>query len=186
VFIVVRSNPSTPARISALVARTGKSIMRRILPALVIGLILIAVRTVYAQDDDRDRGRHRGGDRDVWLSGVDPEAQKNRHLDEPADYMDLFKPDAPWSKAASGLAVFKVGTRFVLHADDAELRTMIDDLKRRHIAFAVELGLLENGGPGTCGYGVEGYGNPTAAVRPVAEAFGRSISKFGRAEGKPE
>jgi len=177
VFIVVRSNPSTPARISALVARTGKSIMRRILPALVIGLILIAVRTVYAQDDDRDRGRHRGGDRDVWLSGVDPEAQKNRHLDEPADYMDLFKPDAPWSKAASGLAVFKVGTRFVLHADDAELRTMIDDLKRRHIAFAVELGLLENGGPGTCGYGVEGYGNPTAveSVAKRVKALGGQI-----------
>jgi hypothetical protein len=75
--------------------------------------------------------------------------------------MGLFKPDAPWERAASELAVFKVGTRFVLHADDAELRTVIDDLKRRHITFAVELGVLESGGPGTCGYGVEGYANPT-------------------------
>src|SRR5438552_4430661 len=94
----------------------------------------------------------------IWLSGVDPEAQKGRHVTEPADYMDLFKPDAPWKNAASSLAVFKVGTRFALHADDAELRTMIDDLKRRHIAFAVELGVLESSGPGFCGYGVEGYG----------------------------
>jgi hypothetical protein len=105
---------------------------------------------------------------DVWLSGQDPEAQKNKHLDQPADYMDLFKPDAPWSQAASRLAVFKVGTRFVLHADDAELRTVLDDLKRRHIAFAVELGVLESGGPGTCGYGVEGYANPTG-VESVAK-----------------
>jgi hypothetical protein len=27
----------------------------------------------------------------VWLSGVDPEAQKARHVTQPADYMDLFK-----------------------------------------------------------------------------------------------
>ena len=114
---------------------------------------------------------------DVWLSGVDPEAQKSRHVTEPADYMDLFKPDAPWKKAASGLAVFKFGTRFVLHADDAELRTVIDDLKRRHIAFAVELGVLESGGPGTCGYGVEGYGNPTAveSVAKRVKALGGQI-----------
>ena len=114
---------------------------------------------------------------DVWLSGVDPEAQKSRHVTEPADYMDLFKPDAPWKKAASGLAVFKFGTRFVLHADDAELRTVIDDLKDRHIAFAVELGVLESGGPGTCGYGVEGYGNPTAveSVAKRVKALGGQI-----------
>lgn len=102
---------------------------------------------------------------DVWLTGVDPETQKGRHVSEPADYMDLFKPGAPWEKAASGLAVFKFGTRFVLQSDDAELKTVIDDLKRRHIAFAVELGVLESGGPGTCGFGVEGYGRPDAVER---------------------
>jgi len=176
-FIVVRSKLGTSACIPGLVGRTEKSIMRRILPALVISLILFTVQALHGQDYDRDRGRHKGGDRDVWLSGVDPEAQKVRHVTEPADYMDLFKPDAPWSKAASRLAVFKVGTRFVLHADDAELRTMIDDLRRRHIAFAVELGLLESGGPGTCGYGVEGYGNPTGveSVAKRIESLGGQI-----------
>ena len=141
-------------------------------PILALTLCLaVAPAQVAAQRPDSERSTA------IWLSGVDPEAQKARHVTEPADYMDLFKPDAPWKKAASELAVFKFGTRFVLHADDAELKAVIDDLKRRHIAFAVELGVLESGGPGTCGYGVEGYGNPTAveSVAKRVKALGGQI-----------
>jgi len=113
----------------------------------------------------------------VWLIGVDPVTQAARHATEPADYMDLFKPDAPWKKAASGLAAFKFGTRFVLQSDDAELKTVIDDLKRRRIAFAVELGVLESHGPGSCGYGVEGYGRPDTveSVAKRVKALGGQI-----------
>lgn len=111
---------------------------------------------------------------DVWLTGVDPETQKARHVGEPADYMDLFKPGAPWERAASGLAAFKFGTRFVLQSNDAELKTVIDDLKRRHIAFAVELGVLESGGPGTCGFGVEGYGR-----RDTVERVAKRVKVLG-------
>ncbi len=114
---------------------------------------------------------------DVWLIGVDPQTQKARHVTEPADYMNLFRPDAPWKKAASGLAVFKFGTRFVLQSDDAQLKTVIDDLKRRHIAFAVELGMLESNGPGSCGFGVEGYGNANTveSVAKRVKALGGQI-----------
>jgi hypothetical protein len=114
---------------------------------------------------------------DVWLIGVDPETQKARHVSEPADYMDLFKPDAPWKKAAAGLAAFKFGTRFVLQSDEADLRAIIEDLKRRHIAFAVELGVLESHGPGSCGFGVEGYGNANTveSVAKRVKALGGQI-----------
>jgi hypothetical protein len=114
---------------------------------------------------------------DVWLIGVDPVTQKARHVTEPADYMGLFQLDAPWEKAASRLAVFKFGTRFVLQSDDAELKMVIDDLKRRHIAFAVELGVLENHGPSSCGFGVEGYGRPDTveSVAKRVKALGGQI-----------
>lgn len=151
-------------------AFADRSLRVAIESVLVLALCLaVAPARVAAQRSDSD-------DRPtaIWLSGVDPEAQKARHVTEPADYMDLFKPDAPWEKAASRLAIFKFGTRFVLHSDDAELKTVIDDLRRRHIAFAVELGVLESGGPGTCGYGVEGYGNPTAV-----ESVARRVKALG-------
>jgi hypothetical protein len=59
-----------------------------------------------------------------------------------ADYFDLFSPTAPWSRAASHVTVFKMYAR-MLDLDDATLRNMFADLKRRHIAFAIEWGALE-------------------------------------------
>jgi hypothetical protein len=58
------------------------------------------------------------------------------------DYFDLFSPAAPWSKAASHVTVFKMYAR-MLDLDDATLHNMFADLKRRHIAFAIEWGALE-------------------------------------------
>ena len=110
---------------------------------------------------------------EFWLSGEDPAAQQAKHLDAPADYMDLFKPDAPWSQAASGLTAFKIGTRFALHGDETQVRAVIDDLKRRHIGLAIEQGVL-GAEPGQCGQGVEGYGNPKGV-----EAVARRIKKLG-------
>jgi hypothetical protein len=71
--------------------------------------------------------------------------------------MDLFKPDAPWSESASRLKVFKISTQMALHGTDEQLHTIINDLRRRHIALAVEMGLIV--GSDICGKGVEDLGN---------------------------
>jgi hypothetical protein len=102
----------------------------------------------------------------IWLGGEDPVVQSDKHKSQPADYMDLFKPDAPWSVAASGLTAFKISTQLVLRGTDGQLRTVIDGLKNRHIALAVELGVLT--ASDRCGKGTEGYGSP-AAVEAVAK-----------------
>jgi len=76
------------------------------------------------------------------------------------DFQALFEPDAPWQAAASHVAVFKLYSQF-LGTDlwrggstDEQLRQVIDDLRRRHIALGVEIGLMT--GAGMCGK-VEGY-----------------------------
>ena len=51
--------------------------------------------------------------RQFWFSGVDPAVQGDRHVDTPRDYMDLFKPDAPWAVGASGTTAFKISTQLV-------------------------------------------------------------------------
>jgi hypothetical protein len=102
----------------------------------------------------------------IWLGGEDPVVQQQKHKSDPADYMDMFKPDASWSTAASGLTAFKISTQFALHATDEQLRSVIDDLHRRNIGLAIELGLLV--GTDRCGKGVEGYGSP-AGVEAVAK-----------------
>jgi hypothetical protein len=69
------------------------------------------------------------------------------------DYFDLFSQAAPWSMAASHVTVFKMYAG-MLDLDDATLRNMFADLKRRHIAFAIEWGPLDE--PNRCGIG-EGF-----------------------------
>jgi hypothetical protein len=76
-----------------------------------------------------------------------------------ADYLDLFTVNAPWSKAAARIAVFEFPAQVVLGVvDDASVRNMFADLKRRHIALAMDWGPLTP--VGTCGVainGVEGF-----------------------------
>jgi hypothetical protein len=110
----------------------------------------------------------------IWLGGEDPVVQRDKHKQDPADYMNLFKPNAPWATAAAGLTAFKISTQFVLHADDEQLRAVIDGLKSRHIGLAIELGVLDGEGPGHCGFHVEGYASPASI-----NAVGRKVQKLG-------
>lgn len=85
-------------------------------------------------------------------------------LEQNADYMALFQPNAPWQQVASKVAVFAVGGRFVFTAPDDVLRQIFDDVKRRGIALHIGILALTppDGvyGPGGCAYRVEGYGGP--------------------------
>jgi hypothetical protein len=73
----------------------------------------------------------------------------------------MFTVDSPWSNAARATKAFKISTQFALHSTDEQLTTLIRDLQRRHIALALEAGLLV--GSGRCGMGVEGYGLENSA-----------------------
>jgi hypothetical protein len=69
------------------------------------------------------------------------------------DYTTLFSSTSPWSMAASHIQVFKLYA-VMLTLPDADLMNLFAELKRRHIAVALEWGPLV---PGTCGNGVEGF-----------------------------
>ena len=122
--------------------------MKRFAPLIAL-LVVTLTRTAAAAN---------GLPPQMWLAGEDPVVQKDKHKDQPADYMDMFKSGAPWGTAASGMTAFKVSTQFVLRGTDEELRAVINDLKERHIAFAIEAGLID-GGANECGKAVEGYSN---------------------------
>jgi hypothetical protein len=70
------------------------------------------------------------------------------------DVVALFSPTAPWATAASHIQVFKLYTFEVDLFADADLTNLFADLKRRHIALALEWpGLTPDG----CGFGIEGF-----------------------------
>jgi hypothetical protein len=78
------------------------------------------------------------------------------------DLPDMFDQDAPWSKAASGVQVFKTTSQFIARAPESLLAKMFADLKRRNIGLAVAGLMLTD--EGTCGHGVEGYGGNTMDI----------------------
>lgn len=100
--------------------------------------------------------------RDVWLIGIPPWARANVfHDPSPSDYLDLFKPEAPWEKGARRLKVFQTTGALINREPDETLQRVFADLKRRHILLAIEGGMLTGVGPSghfECGRGVEGFG----------------------------
>ena len=146
-------------------------IVRKLLSILVISFAFLLASFMAAQEAHKP-GPVQSGTASICLSGVDLVVQARKQTQTPADYMDLFRPDAPWTRAASELKAFEIGTQFGLYSTDVQLRSVIDDLKRRHIRLAVELGVLT--AHDRCGRGIEGYASPNAV-----ENLANRIKKFG-------
>jgi hypothetical protein len=94
---------------------------------------------------------------EIWFSPVDPVSQPSNP--GAAHYMDLFRPDANWDRAAAKIQVFKVSTHFLHVAPEEYLTSVIQDLKRRNIRLAMEGFMLT--ASFRCGNGgVESYASP--------------------------
>jgi hypothetical protein len=94
------------------------------------------------------------------------------------DFLDLFRPDSPWKRAASGIQVFKFyGNPFIAPASQEKINAIVSDLKRRDMAIAIETGIINVAGkprPACGGWGyVEGYG-PVALHALIAEKIKRA------------
>lgn len=68
--------------------------------------------------------------------------------------MTLFPADAPWTKAAQRIDVFKLYGEWVDSTDPASLAVAVDGIRGRGMALAVEAGPLD---PAGCGSGVESF-----------------------------
>lgn len=109
---------------------------------------------------------------EIWLSGVPPGVRQKMFQESESDYFDLFKPEAEWSKSAQYITVFMINGGLLLRQSDDEAKAVFADLKRRHIALAIEMGLAtarqDSSGHQACGANVEGMTTPNA-TRVIAE-----------------
>jgi hypothetical protein len=131
-------------------------------------LFLTAILSLLAAGADAKAGT-------VWLAGVDSvNAADRQRLGESAsganDFMDLFKPGAPWNKAAASIQIFKVSQRFLDASTDEQLKAVIDDLHRRHIALGVSAQIIV--ATRQCGNGLPGSSSK-ASVQLAADRVKR-------------
>ena len=127
---------------------------RRVYPAILL-LAVLACAAVPASAQQ------------IWMAAVSPYTQatpKWRQLHASVDYMDLFRPDAPWQTTAARTNVFKIGAAYALFGKEEELRTIFSDLERRGIALGLESGLLPKDGP-WCGKRDEAHIVPPTCSR---------------------
>lgn len=85
--------------------------------------------------------------------------------------MNMFEPDAPWQNAASHVQVFRISSIFFhrlgKESNQEEVNAMVADLKRRHIAIALEIGVIEIK-PGSCPDKTqEGYGTLSESQKVI-------------------
>ncbi|WP_438275759.1 hypothetical protein [Nitrobacter sp.] len=95
---------------------------------------------------------------EIWLA---PQASvPPSPLNRAVDFLDMFNADAPWRNAAKAIAVFKLYGSYLEHAPQDQVDKIVKNLNERHIAIAVEAGVM-NGPevikPACGGPGVEGY-----------------------------
>lgn len=161
---------------------------RRIASLTLALSLLLMLAPAFADDPADVHAGHRHSE--IWLA---PQSLPLPPLSRDEDFMQLFTPDAPWHFAAAHTQVFKLYSSFVGHATQDEINIVVADLNRRHIAIALETGILladpapqvaSNGGtsqampvhvgtqpaptpPPPCGgLGiVEGYATPQMATR---------------------
>lgn len=110
-----------------------------------------------------------------WFAPLPPMPERpGRLYTGSSDFMALFSPDAPWRAAAHHIQVFKLYGEWVYGtATDRQLKQVVDDLRRRGIALAVEAGPLKASG---CGTGVEGFAEPQwARITARIKAAGGTV-----------
>jgi hypothetical protein len=95
---------------------------------------------------------------EIWMGPIDPVTRAAEHWDTSADFMDLFRPDAPWQTVAAHTKIFKIGPGFTQQGKEEDLKRIFKELQRRDIGLAVEMGLLTTSAH--CPAGNEAYGPP--------------------------
>ena len=117
---------------------------------------------------------------EIWLS---PKSGPSGAV----DFMDLFKPSAPWQRVASRVSTFGISVDTMQGSSESDLRQLFSNLRARHIGLG--LGMLPLAGPerdGTrqCGYRIEGYSAPTEMLRLAhrIKSLGGEPASFGMDE----
>jgi hypothetical protein len=96
----------------------------------------------------------------IWFGPLDP---LDWSRDVPGgsgyDYFSLFSEAAPWKRAAEATQVMVLYPVWLSSAGQDQIRQVVDDLRRRHIAIAYEAGPLSEHGQCNAGT-IEGFSGP--------------------------
>jgi len=95
----------------------------------------------------------------VWVTAISTPAHASARLQGiRTDAPEMWKPDAPWQTVAAHAQVVMLIAGNIENTSDADLKSVIDEIKRRHYDLALEIGPLVRSD--ACKSPTEAYGNP--------------------------
>lgn len=95
------------------------------------------------------------------------------------DFDELFADDAPWKESAALVRVFKLYPQYLNDATDEQLQATFRGLQHRHIALAIEFGILHQ--RADCGH-VEGHNPNQLEIAQRIERLGGKVEYFATDE----
>lgn len=104
---------------------------------------------------------------EIWLTPFAPYAAPGDERHGAPDYFDLFEPAAAWAVSAARTKVFKIYRDQAVLMPDDRLKAIIDRVRDRHLALAMESNILIE--TSACGPGVGKFW----PITPVLERLKR-------------
>jgi hypothetical protein len=100
---------------------------------------------------------------EFWIGAVDPVVQRDRKVDNPSDYMEIFQPPKAWPTVAKRTSTLEISTQYVLRGTPEQHKALIDGLRANHLKLAGQFGVEEASPDPACGGQMEGRGGPANA-----------------------
>jgi hypothetical protein len=149
-------------------SRPDSADLTPVMRLFVIALRLLLVGLVAAAQ----LGPGNAADPTIWFTPVEPFSLRNRNPSATTDLDQMVGSYDRWMNAAAHIKVLKVGTLFALASPDSMLADLLQQLKTKQIAFAIETSLLIK--DGHCGDNVEGFTEPN-----LPERLAKKVKRLG-------
>lgn len=122
----------------------------------IISLLLFSICSASAQETGARRA-------EFWIGAIDPVVQRDRHVADPADYLEIFRPPARWPTVAARTSTLEISTQLVLRGTPAEHQALIAGSRANRLTLAGQFGVEETSPDPACGGQMEGRGGPANA-----------------------
>jgi hypothetical protein len=111
----------------------------------------------------------------IWFAPLDNVPRPFNGTQGSPDFMRLFDESSPWRTSAGHVSVFKIYPQFIERAPLKDIKKLFGDLRRRHIALALEFGAMTD--TAACGKSIEGYnGENLGAIAIKIQKLGGELS----------
>lgn len=110
----------------------------------------------------------------IWFHPLPPDGEP---VSGSTDFLSLFQPNAPWSRAIAKTQVFGLYAGWITETSDQELQSVVSFLNAHNMGIEIEAPAMQ--ALASCGSGVEGYVPYGQSIRSFTLAYLQRLQSLG-------